>query len=96
MWGYNTFLILSSILFSILFISFCNIFFRKIYIDICAYFHVSKHLKVLVEDGIPKEDCLKLVAKAGFKVQVVEEGTVISSRQYDRLSAASLKLKAWK
>lgn len=49
-----------------------------------------------VAGAILKEDYIALMQKAGFKVEIIGEDIEISSRQYNRLPVASLKLKAWK
>lgn len=43
-----------------------------------------------------KEDYLRLLNKAGFSVEILNEDLDISKRQYSGLPAESLKLKAWK
>ena len=48
-----------------------------------------------VAGAILKEDYLRLLKKAGFSVEILEEDSDISKRQYGSLPVESLKLKAW-
>ena len=48
-----------------------------------------------VAGAILKEEYLRLLKKAGFSVEILEEDSDISKRQYGSLPVESLKLKAW-
>jgi ubiquinone/menaquinone biosynthesis C-methylase UbiE len=48
-----------------------------------------------VAGALLKEEYLRLLEKAGFSVEILEEDSDISSRQYGSLPVESLKLKAW-
>jgi ubiquinone/menaquinone biosynthesis C-methylase UbiE len=43
-----------------------------------------------------KEDYLRLLNKAGFSIEILNEDQYINKKQYNGLLAESLKLKAWK
>ncbi|HET8689522.1 MAG TPA: methyltransferase domain-containing protein, partial [Methanosarcina sp.] len=49
-----------------------------------------------VAGALLKEDYLRLLIKAGFSVEILNEDQDISKRQYNGLPAESLKVKAWK
>lgn len=48
-----------------------------------------------VAGAVLKEEYLKLLKKAGFFVEILDEDSAISKRQYCGLPIESLKLKAW-
>ncbi len=48
-----------------------------------------------VAGAILKEEYLGLLRKIGFSVEILDEDSEISSRQYEGLPVESLKLKAW-
>ncbi len=49
-----------------------------------------------VAGALLKEEYLRLLNKAGFSVEILNEDQDLSKRQYNGLPAESLKLKAWK
>lgn len=48
-----------------------------------------------VAGALLKEEYLRLLREAGFSVEILNEDTEISERQYGSLPVESLKLKAW-
>lgn len=48
-----------------------------------------------IAGAVLKEEYLKLLKKAGFSVEILNEDLDISKRQYGELPVESLKLKAW-
>lgn len=48
-----------------------------------------------VAGAILKEEYLSLLKKAGFSVEILDEDSDISKRNYRGLPVESLKLKAW-
>ncbi len=48
-----------------------------------------------IAGAVLKEDYLKLLKKAGFSIEILNEDLDISKRQYGELPVESLKLKAW-
>ena len=48
-----------------------------------------------VAGALLKEEYLRLLKKAGFSVEILDEDSDISKRQYGELPVESLKLKAW-
>jgi ubiquinone/menaquinone biosynthesis C-methylase UbiE len=48
-----------------------------------------------IAGAVLKEEYLRLLKKAGFSVEILNEDLDISKRQYGELPVESLKLKAW-
>ena len=48
-----------------------------------------------VAGALLKEEYLRLLKKAGFSIEILDEDSDISKRQYGELPVESLKLKAW-